>query len=221
MSLSLQYFFREGGYDNGGGIPTHRVVLAAVHAVMLDCVHAVMLECGFVGFDTVSGERVDGCDLPVSLMSICYTLPELLNQDVTEFVVLKCQSLGTFVNVYGCVAHVDSDSVVRRLCLNGSEFVAPVVHWKDDHGVFDEMRHRVMVGLALPLKADVYRWHCEQSRKRKRAITEIRNVPLKDPQWFYHYDDSSEDDIFSSDDCDSGCNSADPLAYEPPFVTYI
>ncbi|KAJ4716103.1 F-box protein SKIP22 [Melia azedarach] len=96
-------------------------------------VHAVLLESGFVGFDTESGMRIDRFDLAdqLQLLSIglsrSYTLPELLNDsstDITEFVALKYQTIGHFVNVYGSLGK--GDSGMHTVCLNAHKF-GPII----------------------------------------------------------------------------------------------
>ncbi|XP_021676835.2 F-box protein SKIP22-like [Hevea brasiliensis] len=93
-------------------------------------IHAVFLESGFVGFDSVSGLRVDLFHLleEQSSMSfttsVSYTLPELLLDDtVTESVILRFQTLGHFVNVYGSLA---KNQCLYRSCLNKSRFVPSI-----------------------------------------------------------------------------------------------
>uniref|UniRef100_A0A2P2IXZ4 F-box family protein n=1 Tax=Rhizophora mucronata TaxID=61149 RepID=A0A2P2IXZ4_RHIMU len=78
------------------------------HKLLIIAIHAVFLDSGFVGFDPVSGMRVDGFHLPdewpskTFALPLWYTLPELLDKDnAVESVVLKFQKLGHFLNVYG------------------------------------------------------------------------------------------------------------------------
>ncbi|GFP88655.1 putative F-box protein at1g23770 [Phtheirospermum japonicum] len=82
------------------------------HKLIIVAVHAIMLETGFVGFDKNANVVVDSfrfrSEWPSSLfnMSLCYTLQESLSsgvsdQTVIKGVVLKFQTLGKFINVYG------------------------------------------------------------------------------------------------------------------------
>ncbi|KAL6209978.1 hypothetical protein ACLB2K_020916 [Fragaria x ananassa] len=85
------------------------------HKLLVIALHAVLSESRFVRFDSVSGAQTDRCHLPKEwpavayTLSLSYTLPEILqNQDNggggVEAVVLKIQTLGRFVNVYGSLA---------------------------------------------------------------------------------------------------------------------
>ncbi|GAV78816.1 F-box domain-containing protein/UN_NPL4 domain-containing protein [Cephalotus follicularis] len=100
------------------------------HKLLVIAVHAVLLESGFVGFDSASGLRVDRFHMPDGFssraftVSLCYTLPELLGNVDKECVVLKFQSLGHFVNVYGSLAK--GKSSLYRVCLDEYRF-APTI----------------------------------------------------------------------------------------------
>ncbi|XP_041013726.1 F-box protein SKIP22-like [Juglans microcarpa x Juglans regia] len=150
------------------------------HKLLVIAVHAVLLESGFVGFDSISGIRIDRFHLAdewpsnAFTMSLCYTLPELLGNDdgyaakVPESVVLKFQSLGHFINIYGSLA--GGRSGLYRVCLNENRF-APAIglangdsnRANDEDGypeseVF-EFWKIVKDGLALPLLIDL----CERA----------------------------------------------------------
>ncbi|XP_022763538.1 F-box protein SKIP22-like [Durio zibethinus] len=82
----------------------------SIHKLLAIAVHAVFLDSGFVGFDPVSRLQIDKFHLPDEWscpVSICYSLPELLRDDdnsgsnLTDYVVLKFQTLGHFCQVYG------------------------------------------------------------------------------------------------------------------------
>jgi F-box protein 7 len=106
------------------------------HALFVIAVHAGFLESGFVGFDSVSGMRVDRFHLadewPSNVLSVSlwYTLPELLGHDycnfgnVVESVCLKFQSLGHLVTIYGSLAK--GGSGLHRVCLNENRFVPAI-----------------------------------------------------------------------------------------------
>jgi len=105
-------------------------------ALLVIAVHAVFLESGFVGFDSVSGMRVDRFHLAdewpskAFTVSLWYTLPELLGHgysnfgNVVENVVLKFQSLGHFVVIYGSLAK--GGSGLYRVRLNKNRFVPAI-----------------------------------------------------------------------------------------------
>jgi F-box protein 7 len=115
-----------GDYADYGG--DHRLLVIAVHAVFL--------ESGFVGFDSISGMRVDRFHLADEwpshsfTISLWYTLPELLGNgycnsgNVVESVVLKFNSLGHLVTIYGSLAK--GGPGVYRACLNENRFVPAI-----------------------------------------------------------------------------------------------
>ncbi|KAK4789824.1 hypothetical protein SAY86_017128 [Trapa natans] len=149
------------------------------HRLVVVAIHAVMLESGFVGFNSVTRARVDSSHLldrwpPAAFtVSLFYTLPELLadGSNEVETVVLKFQSIGHYLTVYGSLAK--GKSGLHRICLDEYRFV-PTIHlmWancdKKDvagHGegktssysdgeVF-EFWKIVKDGLALPLLIDL------------------------------------------------------------------
>ncbi|OMO73832.1 hypothetical protein CCACVL1_17119 [Corchorus capsularis] len=96
-----------------------------MHNLMAIAVHAVLLESGFVGFDPVSKLQIDRFHLPdewPSPVPICYSLPELLRHgsNLTDYVVLKFQTLGHFFQGYGCL--VGGGSGLHRLSLDEHRF---------------------------------------------------------------------------------------------------
>ncbi|OMO63413.1 hypothetical protein COLO4_32482 [Corchorus olitorius] len=148
-----------------------------MHDLMAIAVHAVLLESGFVGFDPVSKLQIDRFHLPdewSSPVPICYTLPELLPHhdkfefNLTDYVILKFQMLGHFVQVYGSL--VRGGSGLHRLSLDEHRF-APTLDlvWancdendtKDEsfksyaENVVFEFWKIVKDGLALPLLIDL------------------------------------------------------------------
>jgi F-box protein 7 len=151
------------------------------HALLVIAVHAVFLESGFVGFDSVSGMRVDRFHLAdewpskAFTVSLWYTLPELLGHgystfgNVVENVVLKFQSLGHFVVIYGSLAK--GGSGLYRVCLNENRFV-PAISLANSDSVDSiseengcpeseifEFWKTVKDGLVLPLLIDL----CEKT----------------------------------------------------------
>lgn len=96
------------------------------HKLLVIAVHAVLLESGFVAYDPVSGMRFVGFHLhdewPKSAfgLSLHYTLPELASSEVVETVVLKFQTLGRFLNIYGSVPKKGFGA--HRVCLDESRF---------------------------------------------------------------------------------------------------
>ncbi|XP_030472549.2 F-box protein SKIP22-like [Syzygium oleosum] len=107
-----------GGGGDGGG---HRLLVAAVHAVMQ--------ESGFVAVDPAT--RMPADQRPPSTafaMSLWYSLPELVAREqglnMSERVLLKFQSLGHFITVYGILAKAKLG--LRRVCLDERRF-APAI----------------------------------------------------------------------------------------------
>ncbi|XWS54655.1 hypothetical protein CRYUN_Cryun10bG0107100 [Craigia yunnanensis] len=100
------------------------------HRLLAIAVHAVLLDSGFVGFDPVSELQIDRFHFPDEWpcpVSICYSLPGLLRGDdssgsnLTDYVVLKFQSLGHLFQVYGCL--VKEVSGFYKLSLDEYRFV--------------------------------------------------------------------------------------------------
>lgn len=95
------------------------------HRLLVMAVHAVMLELGFVGFDLKTSAEsgfvgFDGFRLPEgwatkAMVSLYYTLPELVNGDgkCVESVCLRFQMLGSFLVVYGSLVSVKGSQVYR------------------------------------------------------------------------------------------------------------
>lgn len=150
------------------------------HKLLVIAVHAVMLESGFVGFDSVSGMRVDRFHLSEEYpfaaisMSLWYTLPELLDHGcddspAIQSVALKFQHLGQFINIYGSLA--GNRSTVHWVSLDEYRF-APTLDLMWTHSDSAEEKDRgssnsypenevfefwkiVKDGLALPLLTDL------------------------------------------------------------------
>ncbi|XP_057788097.1 F-box protein SKIP22-like [Salvia miltiorrhiza] len=88
------------------------------HKLIVIAVHAVLLESGFVGFDEKANAVVDCFQLrnewPSGLfrVSLSYTLPESIGGagEAIKRVVLKFQSLGNYLNVYGTLG----DGLAKR-----------------------------------------------------------------------------------------------------------
>ncbi|KAG6775669.1 hypothetical protein POTOM_019158 [Populus tomentosa] len=151
------------------------------YKLLVIAVHSVFIESGFVGFNSISGMRVDGFHLPEEqssrnlAVSLCYTLPELLDSKViAETIVLKLQSLGHFVNVYGSLSKGGSGLHHARLDIN--KFVPAIDFvWENDKndGMNGSDRSSILYpekeifefwkivkdGLALPLLIDI----CEKA----------------------------------------------------------
>ncbi|XP_052180320.1 F-box protein SKIP22-like [Diospyros lotus] len=106
-------FSKEVGEGGGGD-----------HKLLAIAVHAVLLESGFVGFNSITRTKVEGFHLPdewpssAFTISLWYTLPEIADGavDGVETVVLKFQSLGKFLNIYGSLAKTGCR--VYRVCLD-------------------------------------------------------------------------------------------------------
>ncbi|KAF5733229.1 F-box family protein [Tripterygium wilfordii] len=160
--LSEPYYLRRVLREELGNDGSH-------HKLLVVAVHAVFMEAGFVGFDPVSGMRVDGFRFSEGQLSntyslsLWYTLPEFLpneSNSMPEFVVLKFQSMGHFMNVYGSMAK-GSGSMSCRVCLNEEKFapILSLVHThldKDMNDLYPEKEvfdfwKIVKDGLALPL----------------------------------------------------------------------
>ncbi|XP_061355642.1 F-box protein SKIP22-like [Gastrolobium bilobum] len=148
--------------------------------LLVFAVHAVILESGFVRADQVSGVAVSGSHLlddwpsgSSSMISLRYTLPEILNSGASQTVNLKFQTLGHLVNVCGSlsddagsrlhVVHLDKCKFARpvKLMLANSESKASFNDGGDDEcgkQVF-ELWKMVKDRLALPLLIDL----CEKA----------------------------------------------------------
>ncbi|KAM4088619.1 hypothetical protein ACB094_07G085400 [Castanea mollissima] len=121
------------------------------HKLMVIAIHAVLLESGFVGFDSVSGMRVDGFHLPdvwpskAFSMSLCYTLPELLGGSGLHRV---CLNENRFVPALESVWVVNGDSNEEIKNQDGFPEIEVFEFWKI-----------VKDGIALPLLIDL----CEKA----------------------------------------------------------
>ncbi|KAL0356943.1 UNVERIFIED_CONTAM: F-box protein SKIP22 [Sesamum calycinum] len=102
------------------------------HKLIVIAVHAVMLESGFVGFDKNANVAVRGFQFrnewPAGLfrVSLYYTLPQSpsgANGEVNKSVVLKFQSLGKFINVYGTLGNGSEKRGTYWVQLNEDELV--------------------------------------------------------------------------------------------------
>ncbi|XP_021911223.1 F-box protein SKIP22-like, partial [Carica papaya] len=120
---------------------------------LLIAVHAVFLDSGFVGFDFVSGRRVDRLNLPdkwpsmVFSLSLWYTLPELLSNgsNSPELIVLKFQKLGHFDNVYGSLA--SGGAGLYRVCLDENKFLPAIdliLGDCDENGRMDDKKYWIL-----------------------------------------------------------------------------
>ncbi|XP_065871038.1 putative F-box protein At1g23770 [Euphorbia lathyris] len=172
--LSEPYFLKRVlGEDMGNDFSDTKLVFLAIHAVLL--------ESGFVGFDSMSGLRVDLFDIlkekasMTFTTSVSYTLPQLLSDDNgTESIVLKFQTLGHYVNVYGSLAK--SPLGLHKLNIDKSRYVPAIgTFWVTGDGrdrlneidstvayaekVIFELWKFVKDGLALPLLIDL----CEKT----------------------------------------------------------
>lgn len=98
------------------------------HKLLVIAVHAVLLESGFVAYDPISGMKVNGFHLhdewPKSAfgLSLHYTLPEIASSEVVETVVLKFQTLGKFLTIYGSVPRKGFGA--HRVSLDETRFIA-------------------------------------------------------------------------------------------------
>ncbi|KAK4401780.1 F-box protein SKIP22 [Sesamum angolense] len=102
------------------------------HKLIVIAVHAVMLESGFVGFDMNANVVVRGFQFrnewPAGLfrVSLYYTLPQSpsgAHGEVNKSVVLKFQSLGKFINVYGTLGNGSEKRDTYWVQLNEDELV--------------------------------------------------------------------------------------------------
>jgi F-box protein 7 len=107
--LSVPTFLRKVFNDELGDVGGRR------HEILVIAVHAILLESGFVGFNPVSNTLINRLELrkewPLSMfmMNLSYTLPNLITKSPndpigTDFVVLKFQTLGNFLNIYGSLS---------------------------------------------------------------------------------------------------------------------
>ncbi|KAK7379026.1 hypothetical protein VNO80_04478 [Phaseolus coccineus] len=95
-------------------------------------VHSVVLESEFVRIDKDSGMAVSCFDLLddspsafTSMISLRYTLPEILVNGASHSVNLKFQTLGHFVSVCGSLSD-DTGSRLHYICLDRRKYVRPL-----------------------------------------------------------------------------------------------
>ncbi|CAO2813573.1 unnamed protein product [Amaranthus hypochondriacus] len=92
------------------------------HKLLVFAVHAVLLESGFVAYDPVLRRKVEGFHLSEEWpslafgMTLHYTLPKVSESEVVETVVLKFQTLGKFVKIYGFLPNKGFE--VHQVCLD-------------------------------------------------------------------------------------------------------
>ncbi|KAK1359101.1 F-box protein SKIP22 [Heracleum sosnowskyi] len=101
------------------------------HKLLVIAVHAVLLESGFVCYDPVKNLVIKGFNFPEKwpssafVMSMRYTLPEIVNRDGVRVdgvktVVLKFQSMGKFFKVYGSLS---TGPGTHCVCVNEDQLV--------------------------------------------------------------------------------------------------
>ncbi|KAK8479747.1 hypothetical protein V6N13_114944 [Hibiscus sabdariffa] len=129
-------------------------------------VHTVLLESGFLGFDPVSGlqtNRFRMREAPPRPFSLCYSLPELLRDDLTDYVVVKFQTLDHFIQVFGFL-NKGSGSGIHKLCLDSTHLASLLSDCVTSNDGFlnsneerqvSEFRKIVKDRLALPLLIDL------------------------------------------------------------------
>ncbi|KEH22785.1 F-box SKIP22-like protein [Medicago truncatula] len=98
--------------------------------LLVFAVHAFILESGFVRVDHVSGMAISISHLiddmsSSSMISLRYTLPEILTNGSSHSLNLKIQTLGHFVNVYGSL-YDDVGSSVHMVYLDKCRFAKPL-----------------------------------------------------------------------------------------------
>ncbi|CAI9770056.1 unnamed protein product [Fraxinus pennsylvanica] len=102
------------------------------HKLIVIAIHAVLLESGFIRFDLNLNEQIDGFQFQAEWpstsfrLSLIYTLPGIVNHasgNPIDCVVLKFQSLGKFINVYGSLANGARQSGTHWVRLNEEKLV--------------------------------------------------------------------------------------------------
>ncbi|XP_058739216.1 F-box protein SKIP22-like [Vicia villosa] len=97
--------------------------------LLVFAVHAFILESGFVRVDGVSskgkGKEIGDVSSSSSMISLRYTLPEIVSKGLSHAVNLKIQTLGNFVNVYGSLLD-DVGARVHRVYLDKFRFAKPL-----------------------------------------------------------------------------------------------
>lgn len=126
------------------------------HKLLVIAVHAVLLESGFIGFDMnlkteITRFQFQG-NWPCN-MSLFYTLPGLIGNSIplSEYqngvIMLKFQSMGTFLNVYGCLKDA---STVHSVRLKEDELVSILnIAWANC-GLRDEITSKDGISLISP-----------------------------------------------------------------------
>lgn len=132
---------KESSEQDGGGGEGHKLIVNAVHVVLT--------EFGFVELHSVP-------DREAFTARLCYTLPQILSDGPNSTptspppaAVIRFQSLGNFVIVYGAVAE---EGQPHRLCLDVDRMLCTAP-------IFAELWRVVKDGLALPLLIDL----CEKA----------------------------------------------------------
>ncbi|KAL5070265.1 hypothetical protein RYX36_021152 [Vicia faba] len=92
--------------------------------LLVFAVHAVIIESGFVRVDRDSAKAIDDFSSS-SMISLRYTLPEIVTKGLSHAVDLKIQTVGNFVNVYGSLVD-DVGSRVHRVYLDKFRFAKPL-----------------------------------------------------------------------------------------------
>ncbi|KAJ0967711.1 hypothetical protein J5N97_024628 [Dioscorea zingiberensis] len=123
-------------------------------------VHAVFLESGFVVLDGSGLKLPGGWATAVGALSVCYTVPQLIDSDSKDakVAVLKFCMMGNHVSIYGFLT--GGTSGVHRACLDVSKLL-PL--WNLPLETMSEMEEKevfkfwkvVKDGLTLPLLIDV------------------------------------------------------------------
>ncbi|KAF7847181.1 hypothetical protein BT93_L3252 [Corymbia citriodora subsp. variegata] len=128
----------ELGGGGGGGGGGHRLLVVAVHAVMQ--------ESGFVAVDPVTGTSAGRYHLPDQCPSTLWYRASL---NVPECVLLKFQSLGHFIIVYGSLPKAKLG--LRRLCLDGRRF-APAIDLMWAKGKDNDVEEEGNFSASYPVK---------------------------------------------------------------------
>ncbi|GAB4853404.1 hypothetical protein Ancab_017582 [Ancistrocladus abbreviatus] len=142
------------------------------HRFLAIGIHAILLEFGFVYYDPVSGLKLDKFHLSgewpsrVSTVSFCYTVAELLTSEIVEGIVLKFQTMGDSVNVYGLLPYngfrLHQFSLDELRLVHALDFLMNHMNAKDpvDTEFYDETKvfefwMNVRNEFALPLLTDL------------------------------------------------------------------
>ncbi|XP_073156259.1 F-box protein SKIP22-like [Henckelia pumila] len=123
-SFSVPGYLRKVFMDelNGDCGPDHKLAVVAIHAVFS--------ESGFVGFDPNLKKQIDGFqfknDWPSGgfMPSVSYTLPDIVGHgDGIDSIVLKFQSLGKYMTVYGSLGNESRGHRTHFLRFNEDQLV--------------------------------------------------------------------------------------------------